>query len=113
MSVIDGRVKPRVSISATDEDVVTKAAELMGCPSVRSRAPSIDNSYERQRQYRAEIGGRVAISLMMELYPLLGARRKSRIVEILKAYNAYISSRTEEAMTDKAITLAVQNSTGS
>ena len=73
---------PRISVQMTDEDVVRRAADIMGA---RFNGP-----YERpgktvwmaNLQTRAEVAG-----WLMTLYPLMGARRQERIRELLAIWH--------------------------
>ncbi len=70
----------RIRLQMTDEDVVRHAARIMGAPSVRVRKrnnPKWKDLYVTEVQcYRAE-------SIMRQILPFMGARRKSRIEESL------------------------------
>lgn len=70
---------PSVLVSATDQDVVNRAALLMGCPSVRLRRPTITG----KAVYSTGVHGDKAIALMQALQPHMGARRRSKIAEVL------------------------------
>jgi hypothetical protein len=71
---------PRIVLNMTDEDVVARGAQLLGC------------KYHRQRHGRhkdtftACLQGKRAADLMQALLPHMGARRQQRIVAILEGY---------------------------
>ena len=68
-----------MSIEATDRDVVGRAAMLMR-GNVRARLQRHDNA---RPTYICEVSGSKAVRVMKELLPHMGARRSSRILEIL------------------------------
>ena len=73
---------PIIQVAASDEDLVQKAARLMGIlPEKIVRPPKQKNHYKQQ--YRFYVGSTLAASWMMTLYPLLCQRRKERIKKIL------------------------------
>ena len=71
--------RARMSIEATDRDVVGRAAMLMR-GNVRARLQRHDNA---RPTYICEVSGSKAVRVMKELLPHMGARRSSRILEIL------------------------------
>ena len=70
---------PRLSIECTDRDVAGRAAMMMGA-NLRARMPRNERSAPT---YVAEISGDRAADLMETLLPFMGARRSSKIMEIL------------------------------
>lgn len=70
---------PRLSIECTDRDVAGRAAMMMG-GNLRARMPRNERC---NPTYVCEIGGERAAALMEELLPFMGARRSSKIMEIL------------------------------
>jgi len=79
---------PRVSIEATDRDVVGRAAMLME-GTVRARMPRRVNT---SPTYVCEVGGELAVEVMQALLPHMGARRSSRIMQILYGYGQRLES---------------------
>ena len=79
---------PRVSIEATDRDVVGRAAMLME-GKVRARMPR--NARSRPT-YVCEVSGDRAAEVMQALLPHMGARRSSKIMEILYGYGRALDS---------------------
>jgi hypothetical protein len=73
---------PIVDCPMTDRDVVECVAELFGV----SPAP-IDKG-DRKTQYVARLKGSVAVALMRDLRPLMGARRQLAIDRALRLYHA-------------------------
>jgi hypothetical protein len=73
---------PIVGCPMTDRDVVECVAELFGV----SPAP-IDKG-DRKTQYVARLKGSVAVALMRDLRPLMGARRQLAIDRALRLYHA-------------------------
>lgn len=74
---------PRISVEATDRDVVGRVATLIG-GKVRARLQRSDRSAPT---YVTEVGGQKAISVMTTLLPHMGARRSTKILKILYGYN--------------------------
>ena len=71
----------RISLEMTDEDVVARAATLMGTHYI-PKPPRRDQPSHWKPQYKACLSGRRAIDLMKELLPYMGERRSLRIGEI-------------------------------
>ena len=69
---------PRIRVGMTDRDVVGRAATLMGS-SIRVSLP-MDYS---KTMFHAELSGERAAVIMRDLLPHMGARRSSKIGEIL------------------------------
>ena len=79
---------PRLSIEATDRDVVGRAATLIN-GKVRAR---MQRNPRSRPTYVCEVSGEKAISVMQALLPHMGARRSSRIMEILFGYGVSLQS---------------------
>lgn len=77
------RVVPSITLGMTDEDVVEKAATLLGSGVVTRRA-HLDKPWKPC--YVSRLNGRAAAGWMMTLYPLLGKRRQAKIREILSLW---------------------------
>jgi hypothetical protein len=78
----------RLSIECTDRDVAGRAAMLMR-GKLRARLPR----HERANPtYVCEVGGEKAVTVMQQLLPHMGARRSSRIMEILFAAGVPLES---------------------
>lgn len=70
-----------IAVESTDEDVVARAAALMGIESFHS----VLRPERTKRIFRARLGEPKSISLMRELRPYMGARRRQKIDELLEA----------------------------
>lgn len=68
----------RIRVGMTDRDVVGRAASLMGT-SIRMSISTMGH----KSTYHAEMSGARAEALMRELLPYMGARRSSKIGDIL------------------------------
>lgn len=74
----------KVSVENTDLDVMLRVQWLLNAKTL--------GSYESQRyrgakkSYTAAITGPKALALMLEVYPYMGNRRQSRILELLSAW---------------------------
>ena len=70
----------RIKLEMTDEDVVRKAASIMGAPSVGYR---IKSNPKWKPTYVFYLCGAKAAGWMMTLYPFLGKRRRQKIRTVL------------------------------
>ena len=66
---------PRITLHMTDEDIVIRAAALMG-----------SNIYRQRNCWIAQVNGARAIMWMMTLYTLLGERRREAIRMVIKVW---------------------------
>ena len=71
-----------VQISSTDLDVLEHANELMGGNRVFP-VKSSAGGFNVKQMHRAQVAGVRAINLMLELYPLMGERRKQQILNAM------------------------------
>lgn len=69
---------PRVRVSMTDRDVVGRAASLLGT-GIRMSISTVGH----KATYHAELSGARAAAVMLDLLPFMGARRSSKIAEVL------------------------------
>ena len=69
---------PQMILGMCDEDVVTKAANMMG-----------RRVYHNRNMYYAQVSGACAIEWMMILLPFLGKRRREVIASIIKGWKEY------------------------
>lgn len=77
---------PRIGVTMTDEDVVSRVAELW-----QIRLQVIDprkDGRSKLLQYRAHISGSRAVLWMEKLKPLMGNRRQRQIEETLAIHNS-------------------------
>lgn len=75
--------RPRISLQMTDEDVVARAAILLGVKYSTSqdrRCPAWKPTAQLQ------VKGKRAVHLMRELYPHMGQRRRQQILAALETY---------------------------
>jgi hypothetical protein len=81
----DSRVNvyPIIQLKMCDEDVVRRAAGMLGAPSVRAYAPKNENW---SLVYVMSLFGHVAGTWMRRLRPLMGQRRAATIDAALEAY---------------------------
>ena len=64
---------PIISVNMTDEDIIVRIAALWNM-----------RVYHRKNIWRASICGVSAIGWMMTLHPLLGIRRKEKVISVIK-----------------------------
>lgn len=70
---------PRIRLGSTDADVIRRAAALLGVACYSEVSPN------RLPMFRCELSGSRATRLLVELLPLMGARRSSKIAAVLAA----------------------------
>lgn len=74
---------PQIALKMTDEDVVTRAAELApGSTPVRRHART-GNDVRHKAVYCVEWNGRTATNLMWRVLPFMGVRRSERILTVI------------------------------
>ncbi|WGH21383.1 LAGLIDADG endonuclease [Arthrobacter phage Emotion] len=69
---------PRIRLAMTDRDIVGRAASLMDTKLRLSLHPAPNKA-----TWHSEISGGRAAAIMREILPFMGARRSSKIAEIL------------------------------
>jgi hypothetical protein len=72
---------PRLALSMTDEDVVRRAAALVGSPSVHARLKR--EKEHHKTQFVMTLTGHRAVGVMMTVFGFMGARRQKKIKEVL------------------------------
>ena len=91
------RGSPKITIQMTDEATIARAASLFRTthwsPSGRTDV--------RQATYRAEIGGKRALVLMLRMYPYMCPRRQAQIRLVERLY----TSERPEAVLDTCVPL--------
>lgn len=91
-----------INLSMTDEDVVRRAAKLMG-GTVNGPYPGSKSHYKPS--WLARLCGRPAIVLMERLHPHMGLRRQGQISGVLAAYQDK-TDRLSTFTVDKIFSLA-------
>lgn len=71
-----------IAIAMTDEDVIKRAAAIMGIKNVR-KSP---RPRPHKDVFQIAIDGKGAIAIMKQVLPFMGQRRTARIEEILDRY---------------------------
>lgn len=83
-----GTTQIRIMLSMTDEDVVNRAAALMGGQSVRRQEPRVAaDGYTRKPCFRVQLACAPAALVMERILPYMGARRSARITHLLGVHN--------------------------
>jgi len=81
----DGRSPcPRVSMATTDEDVCVRVADLLGGRVYRRKKLK----HEQKPVFNTSVGGSRAAGWMMTLLPILGLRRRAKVVDSLRGWRA-------------------------
>lgn len=73
---------PTIQLVMTDGDVMLKASSYMGTNSHKQKVPARGIKHP----YKTSLSGEAAARLMIVLYPLMGDRRQSQIVNALATY---------------------------
>lgn len=76
------RATPVISLSMLDEDVVSRASQVLGA----SRVLTYEQNDCRRPVHRACVRGGKAAGWMMTLYPLMGYRRQEQIRDALATW---------------------------
>jgi hypothetical protein len=92
----------RISIQTTDEDVIARAAHILGCSYHFVRRKNTHH----KNFYIAILRGRRAIETMKTLQPLMGLRRQAQIEKALASYLYQKPPITEETAREIKIRLA-------
>ena len=69
-------------IKMSDEDVIKKAADIMGCEYVKATK----NNPKYKDLWSVRVGTMKAVEWMFTLYPLMSSRRKEKIRECIKKW---------------------------
>jgi hypothetical protein len=78
--------RPTLVVNMTDEDVVARAAALLGVKVYSWRNRRGDKTHWKTA-YRAGISGRQAVALMLQLRPLMGRRRREQIDRVVASFD--------------------------
>ena len=97
--------QPRIDLQMTDEDVVAKAASILGVKHSYCRKPYVTRTGKLTKPaYRTMVDARKAAAWMMTLYSLMGERRKEQIKRALDAWKgrkvAFIDALGREQVKD-------------
>lgn len=98
--VTNARAYPRVELSMCDEDVVERAAELLGRVTVRRVVDPRAQDRGWRPVYFAAVGGARAAELMRELRPWMGLRRGRAIDNALASYRPIRLARRKSCIVD-------------
>lgn len=79
---------PRIQLGMTDRDVVDRARVLVGAGRIYVQDRTETSDRHNKPLYSWAVQGPAARSVIEEIYPLLGERRRGRIDEILAASEA-------------------------
>lgn len=75
---------PRIAVQMTDEDVVARAAALLGVGYTKNGADPRNPNWKLT--FSAKVRGARAVDLMLQLQPYMGARRYAQIDAALVGY---------------------------
>lgn len=95
------RVRPRISLEMTDEDIVIRAAKMFGVIYIYRTRRRLKSNHKQS--YKIIFRGQRAVRLMRCLYPMMGERRKLQIDSALATYvekPAAVAKLTDEAVRD-------------
>jgi hypothetical protein len=77
---------PLLVMTMTDEDVVAKAADILGV-NYQKLKPKRYKGTNWKNPFLIQIRGKRAVSWMLTLYPLMGLRRQTQIKKAVNSYN--------------------------
>jgi hypothetical protein len=77
--------KVRIAIKMNDKDIITKVHKILNC-SCQITEQRDKYGFSRNMQYVTYVNGKKAIGWMLTLYPLMGHRRKAKIIEIINEW---------------------------
>lgn len=82
--------RARLQVSMTDEDVVRRLGEAFGVGTVSGPYTygSMKNGESCKPQWAWQVTGPKAVDLLIQMYPLLGERRRARAVEVIRIHDA-------------------------
>jgi hypothetical protein len=93
---------PIIALAMTDEDVVARAARLLGCKFHRV----VDQREPRWRPaFQLRLSGARAVAWMAALQPLLGARRRAQIDRALASYDPRSVTKLDDDAGSTALAL--------
>lgn len=92
---------PRLVVSMTDEDVIARAARLIGRKPCSWQAPV----KHWKRTYMVRVTGARAVAWMTALRPLMGERRQAQIDRALACYDPRDNRKLTEATAQEALDL--------
>lgn len=75
---------PMIELQMTDEDIVSRAATI----TQRKYSKKSNTTKTGKNIYHLRIFSQHAIDIMSELHPLMGARRRSQIEEVMKKFDS-------------------------
>jgi hypothetical protein len=79
---------PKIAAVTTDEDVARKVCALLGVSYMQVRRYNKKPHWKDCYYFR--LRGRRAVTLMHELYPLMGIRRQAQITKAIKDYKPHV-----------------------
>lgn len=90
---------PSISIAMVDEDVINRAAALLGVHHVHTRK----GTGRSQDSYQLVLRGRKAVEVMHQLYPLMGVRRQGQIERALASHDPHYRSHRQGTLSDAQV----------
>lgn len=84
---------PIIALQMTDEDIVEKAAKLMGNYKVVSYSRKYAKEKGWKQTYQFQMRGEKALNLMKDMFQYLGKRRQRQILNVIKQYDPYKRQR--------------------
>lgn len=76
---------PTIGLNMTDEDIVARAARLVGATNMGIK-PNSPNGNNIKTQYKWTIGGTKAVQWGLTIYSFMGQRRRARIRELMAVW---------------------------
>lgn len=79
---------PMIQVGMTDKDVVERVARILGTKAMGPYRPTPNPKHKSR--YVATVSGKRAIGWMMTLLPMLGERRRARVLEHIASWKHYV-----------------------
>lgn len=97
-----GPYRIKISLQMTDEDIILRAAKLMGVSSIHHYVRSNKKTHKVYKPiWGITLGGSKAVLLMNKLYPIMGYRRQQQILRTITNWKANPNPR--KIINDKLI----------
>jgi hypothetical protein len=94
--------QPRIQVTGTDQDVIGWIADWLGVKYVALR-PRRDGHENRKQAFAASVTAGRAVTIMRELYPLMGKRRREQIDRSIASCDPHRHKRNSAKLTDEQV----------
>ena len=94
--------QPRIQVTTTDEDVVGWIASWLGVNYIVLKHRN-DSHVSKKQAFFACVTAGPAVTIMRQLYALLGKRRQEQVRQALASYDLHKHKRNTAKLTDKEV----------